>query len=136
MLTYQGKTQSIPKWGKQFGISDRTIRTRIERGWTVEDALTMPPEHKNTMKSKGAEIKENVRVSFDKIWAKVGKAEFEKQLADAFANDALKVVRDFVQYLPKDAVERAGMDNEKAIVRIEFNQPSTDTVITLENDAT
>lgn len=47
MLTYNGKTQSIPAWSRETGIPDGTIRDRIDRlGWSVEEALTCKPDER------------------------------------------------------------------------------------------
>ena len=42
-LTLNGKTQCLSDWARETGISHRTIGSRLELGWTVEDALTIPP---------------------------------------------------------------------------------------------
>lgn len=39
-LTKDGKTQSLAEWARQLGISDRTIRDRLSRGMTEEEALS------------------------------------------------------------------------------------------------
>lgn len=39
-----GRKQSLPQWGKETGIKFKTIAARLSRGWSVEDALTLPPE--------------------------------------------------------------------------------------------
>lgn len=38
--SYGGKTLSIREWSEYTGICQETIRARIERGWSVEDAVT------------------------------------------------------------------------------------------------
>lgn len=46
-LTFQGRTQKIGEWGKELGINQITIRSRLVRGATTEEALTrkvMTPE--------------------------------------------------------------------------------------------
>ena len=43
MVTYNGKTLSITQWGRESGINYMTIYQRIERGWSVADALTIKP---------------------------------------------------------------------------------------------
>lgn len=44
-LTYGGQTKTYREWGQEQGVtvSDATIRYRIKRGWSVEDALFTPP---------------------------------------------------------------------------------------------
>lgn len=39
MLTYSGKTQTINDWHKELGISANCIKLRLDRGFSVEDAL-------------------------------------------------------------------------------------------------
>ncbi len=39
-ITYDSKTYSASEWGRLTGISAVTIRSRIQRGWSVEKALT------------------------------------------------------------------------------------------------
>lgn len=40
-LTKDGKTQSLAAWARQLGISDRTLRDRLKRGMTEEEALSV-----------------------------------------------------------------------------------------------
>lgn len=45
LLTYDGRTQSLKEWAKEIGISEDTLRRRLdERGLPVWLALTMPPK--------------------------------------------------------------------------------------------
>ncbi|MCR5254614.1 MAG: hypothetical protein K6D96_01660 [Acetatifactor sp.] len=39
-LTFDGKTQTITDWADELGINGRTLNNRINRGWSVERALT------------------------------------------------------------------------------------------------
>ena len=39
-ITYDGRTQTIPEWTKEFGLGKETIRERLKRGWSDEEALT------------------------------------------------------------------------------------------------
>ena len=39
-LTYNGKTQTVAQWAREIGITHRCLLHRIERGWSVEKALT------------------------------------------------------------------------------------------------
>jgi hypothetical protein len=40
-LTFNGRTQSIAAWAREFNLSATTLRTRLERGIPLEVALTM-----------------------------------------------------------------------------------------------
>ena len=41
-LTYKGKTRTIAQWSIIKGIKYKTLHTRLQRDWTVEDTLTIP----------------------------------------------------------------------------------------------
>ena len=41
-LTLDGKTQCVSAWAEQQGLSQRTLAIRLQRGWSVERALTTP----------------------------------------------------------------------------------------------
>lgn len=41
-LTFSGRTLNIKQWAMETGIHDRTISTRLARGWPIERALTEP----------------------------------------------------------------------------------------------
>ena len=42
LLTMNGRTQHITAWAREIGIGAATLRERIARGWTIEEALTSP----------------------------------------------------------------------------------------------
>jgi hypothetical protein len=41
-ITFDGRTMTTAQWSQETGIGKKTIRTRLNRGWTVKDALTRP----------------------------------------------------------------------------------------------
>jgi len=41
-LTYKGETKTIAEWSEEFGIKYDTLHGRIEKGWSVKDALEIP----------------------------------------------------------------------------------------------
>jgi hypothetical protein len=43
-ITFQGKTLCLRDWEKLLGFGSMTIKSRLERGWSVEEALTLPPD--------------------------------------------------------------------------------------------
>lgn len=45
-ITYHGKTQSMQMWADETGISSSAIKYRLNHGWSVEDALSVPILHK------------------------------------------------------------------------------------------
>lgn len=40
--THNGKTQTLGKWSRETGIEPGTIRERLNRGWSLAEALTTP----------------------------------------------------------------------------------------------
>ena len=43
LVTYQGRTQTISEWGQEMDLNKETLRTRLERGWDIEEAFTARP---------------------------------------------------------------------------------------------
>lgn len=50
--TYNNETHTVTDWGRMVGIDSETIRARIRRGWTVEDALTKPLDARGKKRRK------------------------------------------------------------------------------------
>jgi len=44
-ITFRGQTKTIAEWSRTVGISHDTIAARLDRGWTVERALTERPDN-------------------------------------------------------------------------------------------
>lgn len=42
-ITYNGKTQTIQQWSINIGLNEQTLTNRINRGWSIEKALTTKP---------------------------------------------------------------------------------------------
>jgi hypothetical protein len=42
-LTFDNETLCTADWARKTGISHKVIRERVNRGWSVEDALTIKP---------------------------------------------------------------------------------------------
>jgi hypothetical protein len=42
LLTFNGRTQPMSAWADETGITYTAIQTRLDRGWSVHDALTRP----------------------------------------------------------------------------------------------
>jgi hypothetical protein len=40
MLTYNGQTKPMSEWAEALGINPHTLKTRIRKGWSVEEAVT------------------------------------------------------------------------------------------------
>lgn len=41
-VTYNGETLNLHEWSERTGLPHTTIRSRLDRGWSVEDTLTVP----------------------------------------------------------------------------------------------
>jgi hypothetical protein len=44
LVEFRGTSLSILDWARRTGIDDATIGRRLDRGWSVERALTTPPD--------------------------------------------------------------------------------------------
>jgi hypothetical protein len=45
LLTLNGKTKTLSQWSRECGLKITTIYMRVKQyGWTVEEALTTPPQ--------------------------------------------------------------------------------------------
>lgn len=42
LITYQGRTQRLAAWCREYGIQHTVVVKRIRRGWSIHDALTKP----------------------------------------------------------------------------------------------
>jgi len=42
LITYNGKTQSLRDWAKEYNIGGRRLSERLRRGWSMEKALNTP----------------------------------------------------------------------------------------------
>lgn len=43
-LTHDGRTQTMLDWSKELHINYSTLRARIRKGWSIQDALTRPSQ--------------------------------------------------------------------------------------------
>ena len=43
MLTHEGRTMTLFEWAYELGLKPGTLWKRIASGWSIEDALTRPP---------------------------------------------------------------------------------------------
>ena len=41
-ITFQGETRCVAGWAEKLGMRDSTLRERLNRGWTIKEALTTP----------------------------------------------------------------------------------------------
>jgi hypothetical protein len=52
MITYNGVTKNMKSWTKEFNITNRLLWWRINRGWSVKDALETPIRNHKIYKPK------------------------------------------------------------------------------------
>jgi hypothetical protein len=45
-ITLNGETHTLKEWADNFGISEKTVRDRLKRGWSIEKSLVTPPDTK------------------------------------------------------------------------------------------
>lgn len=59
-VTAWESSQTLTEWADQFGVEARTVRDRLARGWTPEQALTVPTSvySKGMSRKKWAELKD------------------------------------------------------------------------------
>lgn len=53
-ITANGVTRLAVEWAEDLGISPMTLRKRLSRGWTAEDAVSVPKRHVSDSNRKGA----------------------------------------------------------------------------------
>jgi len=46
-LTYKGETKTAAQWAEEIGMNPITLRRRIQKGWSVEDAIEKPLRRKS-----------------------------------------------------------------------------------------
>lgn len=45
-ITFNGKTQTISQWAKEYGLECKTLQGRLDKsGWSIEKALTTPVDN-------------------------------------------------------------------------------------------
>lgn len=49
LITFRGRTESVSTWSVLVGLSDKTLRNRLRRGWDVNRALTTPAKPQRLM---------------------------------------------------------------------------------------
>ena len=46
MVRYKGQTKSLAEWADEIGITRQSLRGRLQRGWTMKQAMEQPPRKK------------------------------------------------------------------------------------------
>ena len=52
ILKFGDEEHTLTEWAEIIGISPRTLRSRLRRGWSVEDTITLDGSHKDHKKNK------------------------------------------------------------------------------------
>ena len=47
VITYNEKTQTLSQWSREYQIHIDTLKDRLNRGWTIEQALTISTKGRN-----------------------------------------------------------------------------------------
>lgn len=79
-ITYCGETRSISAWERFFGFSDGFINSRINKGWSIEDAFEVPRKFERmyvTIMDKTLTIKEMAK------YLRVNSLELYKDLVES-----------------------------------------------------
>jgi len=64
-ITHNGETLTQAEWAQRCGIDNCTLASRLKRGWTVEDAVTIPAQQGRRIIGEGFEIR---RESALRMW--------------------------------------------------------------------
>jgi hypothetical protein len=48
-ITYKGQTKCLSEWAEQYSLSKSTLKYRIDKGWTLGEALTLPATKTNSV---------------------------------------------------------------------------------------
>lgn len=74
VLSHAGRSMVISAWADELGVSHQVISQRLRRGWSVEDALTIPPG--KAFNWRGTTHKDAATLTFD------GRTQTYRQWAD------------------------------------------------------
>ena len=80
-ITHAGETLCITDWSRRLGLSRQALRFRLERGWNIADALTVPV--RKQIVRRGSAVAFNGEIKSVALWAKqfgVPKGTLHKRL--------------------------------------------------------
>jgi hypothetical protein len=52
-ISFKGETLPLPEWAARLGITRESLRDRLDCGWPIEKALTVPAVRKRERRSDG-----------------------------------------------------------------------------------
>jgi hypothetical protein len=64
-LTHNGKTMTIAQWSQELGINNATLKSRVQHGWPIEDALLIVPSRRNKSLSSRTVLAINAGATHD-----------------------------------------------------------------------
>jgi hypothetical protein len=45
LIEYEGEVHTMAVWSKKLGASENTVLARLQRGWEITDAITLPAKY-------------------------------------------------------------------------------------------
>ncbi len=57
VLTFNGITQNLVAWEESLGFRTGTLKTRLRRGWSIEEALTTPLDQSYSKEGRESKLK-------------------------------------------------------------------------------
>lgn len=69
-VCFNGESHTVPEWSEIVGINARTLYTRLDRGWSPEEALSTPPDSRRVGTTSASSVTEkfpaNTRIDRDR----------------------------------------------------------------------
>jgi hypothetical protein len=60
-ITFRGLTLCLAEWAERIGMRPKTLESRLCRGWTVKEILTVPPQKSRHWRKSAKEVSQNGR---------------------------------------------------------------------------
>lgn len=128
LVKYRGETVPLKQLAKDHGMNARTLSSRLERGWSVEKALSEPVQHGSTNKrgvipvdKRGFGTRTKIINTLMETFFKNPK-RFERWVEGEMDRDYGEFYKTFVMpFLPKDTNALLDKTQEKAVINIQFN---------------
>lgn len=54
IIEFDGCVKTLSEWSRDRGIGKKTLSCRLEAGWSIKDALTLPVEHRTWLTNENA----------------------------------------------------------------------------------
>lgn len=59
LITFDGETKTVTEWSKYVGMNESALFTRLQRGWSIERALTQPVQARKKADTNGDHNNDN-----------------------------------------------------------------------------